>query len=147
MIVDASVLLAAVDAAHPSHERVRLWWERMLSGARRVALPWPAISEFLQISTDSNHCAQAITPSEAGSLVQAWLQANSIWVPLPTERHADVLLGLLARYPIVGSRVRSAEIAALALQHGGPVFSTDPALTLYREIEVINPLGLAAQRW
>lgn len=141
------MLLLAVDAAHPSHERVRLWWERMLSGARRVALPWPAISDFLQICTDSSSCAQAITPSEAGSLVQAWLRATPIWVPLPTDRHAEVLLGLLARYPVIGSRVRSAEIAALTLQHGGPVFSTDPALALYREIEVINPLGLAAQRW
>lgn len=147
MIVDSSVLLLAVDADHPSHGRVVRWWEQQLSGARRVALPWPALTEFIATSTDPSLCERPLSAEAATGLVQDWMDAEPTWVPAPSERHHQVLTSLLTRYSLAGSAVAIAEVAALAMEHGGPVCTTNQMYSRIREIEVLNPQGLAAQRW
>ncbi len=47
MLVDANVLLFAVDERSPFHEPCRRWLQGALSGLRRVGLPWPSLLAFL----------------------------------------------------------------------------------------------------
>jgi len=77
----------------------------------------------------------------AWSLVEEWLVCDSVWIPAPTERHADVLAGLLASYDLRGNLIADADLAALAIEHGLTICSTDTDFARFREIRWINPVA------
>jgi len=112
-------------------------------GARRVGLPWPVLSAFLRIATNLRAFRSSLAPAEAWACVEAWLACNTVWVPTPTERHAEVLGALVRTYEPRGKLVADAELAALALEHGLTVCSADTDFARFGEIEWINPLGSA----
>ncbi|MBL8111876.1 MAG: type II toxin-antitoxin system VapC family toxin, partial [Acidobacteria bacterium] len=43
ILVDANILVYAVDSAAPRHRSARAWLERTLSGTTSVGLPWIVI--------------------------------------------------------------------------------------------------------
>jgi predicted nucleic acid-binding protein len=52
MLVDANLLLYAVDSSSAFHRAACTWLESALNGAPRVALPWQSLTAFLRISTN-----------------------------------------------------------------------------------------------
>ena len=72
--------------------------------------------------------------------VSAWLACDQAWIPQPTERHADVLGGLLAQQGAHGNLVTDAHLAALAIEHGLTLCSTD-GFARFQGLRWINPLA------
>lgn len=141
MLVDANLLLYAADATSPHQAAAARWMETVLNGDRRVGMPWESLTAFLRISTHPRATQQPLAPAEAWSLVEAWLAAPTVWIPVPTDRHAAVLGGLLQRYRISGNLVTDAQVAALAIEHGLTVCSTDTDFARFREVTWLNPLA------
>ena len=54
MLVDADILLYAVDEASPSHQQASDWLTAQLDGARRIGFPWHSLVAFIRISTHSH---------------------------------------------------------------------------------------------
>jgi hypothetical protein len=73
--------------------------------------------------------------------VERWLAAESAWIPLPTERHADVLGDLIASHDLRGNLISEAQLAGLAIEHGLTVCSADTDFARFREIRWENPIG------
>lgn len=147
MIIDSSVLLLVVDATDPFHGRGRAWWETTIRGHRRVGLPWSVLNDFLQISTDAAVCAAPLEPAQAWTLVDAWLREETVWVPEPTQRHATVLADLIGRHRLRGADVGRAQLVALAMTHGVPLYTLDRGFARFAEVPRVNPLLLAQRRW
>lgn len=142
MIVDANVLLYAVDSNSPFHEPSREWLEDALNGERRIGLPWVSLSAFLRISTHPRASEEPLSPTEAWEFVSDWLDAEPTWIPQPTSRHADVFRRLVVDGDLRGNLVTDAYLAALAIQHGVGVCSADSDFARFREIRWINPMQL-----
>lgn len=140
MLVDANILLFAVDEASPFHEAAAGWLTEHLNGSRRVGLPWQCLGAFLRISTHPRASDQPLTPDEAWSYVEEWLAAEVVWVPEPTSHHADVLGSLLTTYQVRGNLISDAQLAALAVEHGLTVCSADTDFARFKEIRWENPL-------
>jgi toxin-antitoxin system PIN domain toxin len=141
MLVDANLLLYASSRRDPQHEVAREWLERALNGSTRVGLPWQSLTAFLRVSTNPRVFEAPLTPERACDQVAEWLAAPSVWVPSPTERHAEVLSDLVRRYRVVGPLVSDAVLAALAVEHGVSIASTDSDFARFREIRWENPLA------
>jgi hypothetical protein len=141
VLVDTNILLYAVDASSPQHERCRAWLEDRLNGSRRIGLAWQSLTAFLRIVTHPRALDRPLTADEAMDDVDAWLAAPAAWIPLPTSAHAAVLGTLLRRYRITGDLVPDARLAALALEHGLAICSADTDFARFAEIEWINPLA------
>lgn len=141
MLIDANLLLFAVDSESPFHAAAREWLTEQLNGSRRVGLPWESLSAFLRISTHPRAAARPLAPEEAWEIVAGWLDAGPAWIPLPTERHADVLGALLEKYRIGGNLVPDARLAALAVEHGLTVCSADTDFARFTEVRWENPLA------
>lgn len=75
----------------------------------------------------------------AWQTVQSWLLAPAAWIPEPTNRHAEVLGDLIARYAVTGNLVPDAHLAALAIEHGVPVASADSDFARFREVRWLDP--------
>ena len=140
MLVDANILLFAVDETSPFHASAAAWLTDRLNGSRRVGLPWPSLSAFLRISTHPRAAASPLTPEDAWLHVEGWLAAAPAWVPLPTERHAEILGSLVKSYQLRGNLVPDADLAALAIEHGLTICSADTDFARFKEAAWKNPL-------
>jgi hypothetical protein len=145
MLVDANILLFAVDEASPFHSAAASWLADRLNGPRRVGLPWQTLGAFLRISTHPRAAEHPLSPDEAWSYVEEWLATDVIWIPQPTERHAEVLGSLVTAYQLRGNLISDAQLAALAIEHGLTLCSADTDFARFREIRWENPLQASAR--
>lgn len=143
MLIDANLLLYAVDATAPEHALASAWLTERLNGDARVGIPWESLTAFLRISTHPRTSRQPLSTAEAWSYVADWLAADLVWVPVPTERHGDVLGGLIGRYRLAGNLIPDAHLAALAIEHGLEICSADTDFVRFKEIRWRNPIAEA----
>lgn len=141
MLVDANILLYAVDERSPHHSRARDWLVDALNGDRRVGLPWLSLGAFVRISTNPRASEQPLTPSAAWQHVEEWLSCPTAWVPNPTPRHASLLGGLIHRYELRANMITDAQIAVLAMEHGLTVYSADTDFARFSEISWVDPIA------
>lgn len=124
-IVDANVLLYAVNEDAVHHQSARRWLQDALGSGRPVALVWIALLAFLRLSTKSNVFPRPLTTDDAAGIVRTWIAHPSTIVLAPTARHADVLASLLAEVGTGGNLVSDAHLAALAVEHDAEIVSYD----------------------
>jgi uncharacterized protein len=124
-LVDANVLLYAVNSASEHHVASRRWLDAALSGADTVGLAWVPLLAFVRLTTKVGLFPSPLRPDEALRQVSDWCGAPAAVMVGPTARHADVLAGLLARVGTGGNLVNDAHLAALAIEHRAGIVSYD----------------------
>ncbi len=141
MLVDANLLLYAVDASSHLHDAAAAWLTKAVNGPGRVGLPWLVLGAFMRIATHPRASEHPLAPQAAWSYVQDWLAADTVWIPNPTERHAAILRNLITSYRLGGNLVTDAQLAALAVEHGLVVCSADTDFARFTEIRWLNPVA------
>ena len=141
MLVDANILLFAIDENSRFHPAARQWLEERLRGTERVALPWQSLGAFLRLSTNPRVYPRPLAPEVAWAQVSAWLALDLVWIPSPGPQYAEILGRLVVEYEIRGNLVPDAQLAALALEHGLAVCSADTDFARFTEVEWVNPLA------
>ncbi|MBL8527314.1 MAG: type II toxin-antitoxin system VapC family toxin [Burkholderiales bacterium] len=140
ILIDANLLIYAHVSSFPQHPSARTWLDGQLSGRARVGLPWASLLGFLRIVTNPRVFQRPEPINEAWQQVGAWLEAEVAWIPQPTERHRDVLGAMLALPSVQGNLVPDAHLAALAIEHGLLLCSTDGDFGRFPELRWQNPL-------
>ena len=141
MLLDANLLIYAVDSTAPAHARAADWLTERPNGDQRVGIPWESLTAFLRIVTHPRASARPLGPDDAWRFVEEWLAATNVWIPGPTDRHAAVLGSLVRKYRLAGNLIPDAQIAALAVQHGLQVCSADTDFARLTEIRWYNPVA------
>lgn len=95
-IVDANVLLYAVNSAAEHHVACRRWLDRALSGADGVGLAWVPLLAFARLATKEGLFPRPMRPEDATAQIVDWLAAPGAVPVGPSPRHAEVLSRLLA---------------------------------------------------
>lgn len=143
MLVDANILLYAVDSRSPFHDRARTWLSDTLNGSRRVGMPWQSLTAFLRIATNPRASDDPLRPEEAWSHVERWLAAGPTWIPVPADRHAAILGELVRGLDLRASLIADAHLVALAIEHGLTLYSADTDFARFSELSWRNPLSAA----
>ena len=141
MLVDANILLYAVDESSRFHGDAAAWLTTALNGTRRVALPWISLTAFLRIATNPRASASPLDPTGAWEIVDGWLGAPTAWIPQPGPRHAEVLRRLTVDGDLRAGLVTDAVLAALCIEHGLYIVSADSDFARFRELTWINPIA------
>lgn len=141
MLVDANILLYAVDEESPFHAAAKDWMETTLNGPRRVGIPWMSLTAFLRISTNPRALREPLSPAEAWELVEDWLDAPTAWIPSPGRGHREILGRLVRDLDLRANLISDAVLAALCLEHGLEMISADTDFARFREISWHNPIG------
>jgi toxin-antitoxin system PIN domain toxin len=140
-LVDANILIYAHVGSFAQHEVAREWLDRQLSSVPRVGLPWASLLAFLRIVTNPRLFDRPEPMTAAWDQVRAWLACETVWVPEPTARHAELLDGLLALPGVHGGLVADAHLAALTMELGLILCSADGDFARFPGLRRMNPIA------
>jgi toxin-antitoxin system PIN domain toxin len=141
ILVDANLLVYAANQSAPEHEAARTWLDDRLSGAARVGLPWSSLLAFVRIVSNPAILRRPVTPGQAWQQVEDWLSCEAAWIPLPGTRHMEFLRQLLDSSFMTSRLVPDAHLAALAIEYGLTLNSTDGDFARFPGLKWENPLA------
>lgn len=124
-LVDANVLLYAVNEADPKHRASRHWLDTALDGGESVGFAWVPMLAFLRLVTKVGLFPSPLTVADAVDRLRRWIDQPAAIVVEPTARHLDLVAGLLAGVGTGGNLVNDAHLAALALDHDATIVTYD----------------------
>ncbi len=140
ILIDANLLIYAYDRSSRRHERAREWLETTMAGPAPVRLAWPTVMAFLRITTHPGVFERPLTLDEAWEIVEAWFEAPLLDLVLPTERHWRIFRSIAETGQARGPLLMDAHLAALAIEHGARLCSTDRDFTRFPDLDWVNPL-------
>jgi hypothetical protein len=142
ILVDANLLLYAHAAdGDARNEAARTWLERLLEVEPDVRLGLGTLLAFIRISTDPRIYAQPRTPAEIIGIVEALLARPNVTLASPGDRHWTILAGLAEAGRARGSLLMDAHLAALVMEHGATLATTDRDFTRFPGLRHIDPLA------
>ncbi len=124
-LVDANVLLYAVDRGAQHHELSRGWLDAQLSGRETVLLPWVSLLAFLRISTHPAIYERPLPMPRALEVVESWIDQPAVMTPELDASQVRRMHALLSATGSGGNLVNDAHLAAIALQHRATVITFD----------------------
>ena len=140
ILIDANLLLYAYHPRAREHEASRRWLEATLNGPELVRFAWLTLWAFLRLSTNARVFERPLSVFEAESAVTAWLAQPCAGVVDPGERHWTILRELLDVGQASGPLVMDAVVAALAIEHGATLYTTDRDFARFPALKWRNPL-------
>ena len=141
IIVDANVLLYAFNADAPEHGASAKWLQQVLAGTETIGLPLVTVWAFLRISTNSRLWPDPLPASDAFRIVNELLSLPGVILLQPGARHLEILEGLVKKCRATGPLLTDAVLAALALEHGAALASTDRDFSRFDGLRRINPIA------
>lgn len=141
ILVDANILLYAEDARSPLHTRAREWWDAQLSGPGIVCLSWEVLAAFIRIGTNPRVYETPLSLGQARDRIDSWLRRPDVRIIRPTDRHWEVFQEMLAAGQATANLVPDAHLAALAIEHGCTLMSTDADFARFPRLAWRNPLA------
>ena len=140
-IIDANILLYAVNEDAPQHAKAKGWLERTLSGTEPVGFDWTVLLAFLRLSTRAALFPRPLTLEQAFQTMESWLDQPCVEIVDPAERHLEVLQRLLAPLGSAGNLTADAHLASLALEYGAELCSCDSDFSRFPDLRWTNPLS------
>lgn len=125
ILIDANLLVYAFTPSMPQHEAARVWLDGRLNDTPRVGLPWPSLLAFVRLVSNRRIFDQPVAVTRAWRQVEEWLALESTWIPSPTQKHSSILGGTLSEIGEKAELVPDAHLAALAIEHGLTLCSSD----------------------
>jgi toxin-antitoxin system PIN domain toxin len=140
ILLDANLLIYAVNADSPHHVLARRWLEEKLSGNTPIGLPWIVVLAFVRITTRAGIMRNTLSLEQAIAFIDDWLSQPYVSMVAPGNEHWPVLRNMLVAGGAAGNLTSDAHLAALAIEHGCAIASTDNDFRRFSGISLINPL-------
>jgi toxin-antitoxin system PIN domain toxin len=145
-LLDANILLYAYDSASPHHGACRAWLDAALNSEETVALAWQTMLAFVRIATNSRAVRVPLSGPDACGIVSSWLQCPNVAVVGAGERFWEIFQAQVLDAQVSGPLVTDAALAALAIEHGATLCSTDSDFRRFRGLKLVNPTQAATAR-
>jgi len=143
IVLDANLLLYAYDSSAPNHRQAHAWIEQIFSGESIIGIPWQTVYAFLRIVTNPSLPGQRFTAGEAVEIVDQWLEQPNIHLLAPGEDHWRLLRQMIISGQARGRTITDAQLAAITLEYGGELCTTDRDFARFPNLSWSNPLESA----
>ncbi len=139
IVVDANVLLYAYDTSSPSHATCRDWFNDALNGHEQIGLPWQTLLAFVRISTNPRAFRMPLSAARACDIVSAWLDRPQVIVPAAGDNFWPLCRQQIEAAKVSGPTITDAALAAIALEHGATLCTTDRDFHRFDGLKLLDP--------
>jgi toxin-antitoxin system PIN domain toxin len=140
ILLDANILLYAYNADVPEHGAISAWLEEVFAGPERVGAPWVSLWAFLRVSTNARLTRRPLAVSAAFEIVRDLIAQSNVAIVDPGSRHVEILRAVAVESRVSGPHMTDAALAALAIEHGAMLASTDRGFARFKGLRWVNPL-------
>lgn len=140
ILVDANILIYAVNSSARQHDQARRWLEGALSDSVELGFPWVAVLAFLRITTHHAILEKPMRIETALEIVDSWLRQPAAVVVHPGQRHWDILRNLLEVTGAGGNLTTDAHLAALAIENAARLCSADYDFRRFPGLQHFSPM-------
>ena len=140
ILVDANILIYAYNPAAGQHAAAKRWLETAVAGPTPVRLAWVTVLAFVRIMTHPQVFKRPFSIAEAVETVESWLAQPSVAMLGPSEDHWPILRRLLLEGQATGPLSTDAHLAALAVEHGATIVTTDRDFARFPGVTTVDPL-------
>ncbi|MGC2526843.1 MAG: type II toxin-antitoxin system VapC family toxin [Candidatus Acidiferrum sp.] len=141
IVLDANLMLYAYDSDSQQHAKARAWVEQTFSNGTPVGLPWQTVTAFLRIVTNPRLSGKRFTPEEAIQIVDQWLTQPNVSLLLAGDQHWSLLRQMMKDGQARGPLISDADLAALTIEYGGVLHTTDRDFARFPALRWTNPLA------
>jgi uncharacterized protein len=141
IVLDANILIYAYDSGSSQHTKARDWVEKTFSGLESVGLSWQTVTAFLRVMTNTRLPGPRLSLEQAVRLVDEWLEQLNIRVLSPSDEHWILLRGMVVEGQASGALISDAQLAALTVEYGGVLHTTDRDFARFPSLRWTNPLA------
>ena len=139
-LVDVNVLIYAINNQSQHHKKAKHWLEAALSGTELLGLAWIVVLAFLRVTTRRGLMERPLTATAAISFIDSWLQQPNVELVVPGENHWTILRTFIQSSGAAGNLTSDAHLAALAIEGGWTLVSTDHDFRRFGGLAVFNPI-------
>jgi toxin-antitoxin system PIN domain toxin len=139
IVLDANLLLYAYDSRSDHHEKARKWIEQVFSEGALVGLPWQTVAAFIRVTTNPRIPGERFSLDEVVQVVDRWLQQPNVKLLAPGDQHWALFRKLLIAGQARGPLTTDAQLAALTMEYGGVLHTTDRDFARFSELQWTNP--------
>ncbi len=139
-LLDLNILLYAVNRDAPQHKGAKVWLEKLFAGEEMIGLSWVVILGFLRITTNRRILPKPLDIVGAMAVVDDWIDHPLVAAVQPGAEHWSIMSELLSHSGAAGNLTTDAHLAALAIEHGCELVSTDADFGRFTGLRWVNPL-------
>lgn len=139
-LLDANVLIYAYNADAPEHPQMRAWLGDLFADTEPIGIPWLTLWAFVRVATNPRLSPTPRPPADAFRIVNTLLAHPRVRLIDPGPRHAEILERVVVDHRVSGTLLTDAVFAALAIEHGATLASTDRDFSRFPRLRWINPL-------
>jgi hypothetical protein len=140
ILVDANLLVYAYISSLSQHRPARAWLDSQLNGNTIVGLPWQSLLSFARLVTNPRIFEHPVSIAVAWEQIEAWLDCPVVRVANPGERHRELLRDLIKTSVDRSNLIPDAHLAALAIENGFTLCSSDGDFARFPGLKWLNPL-------
>ena len=137
---DVNLLVHAYDQTSRHHARARQWWENQLNGSQMIGLSWVTLLGFIRLLANPRIYQNPYPPPEILAIVKNWLEQPHVKIIHPSEHHFARLASLIDQLGTAGNLPTDARLAALAIERGLILQTTDVDFARFPGLKWLNPL-------
>jgi toxin-antitoxin system PIN domain toxin len=141
VIPDVNLLIYAANKHSAHHERAWTWMNELFGSSRQIGLPAMVLWGYIRIGTSEAVLREPLATAEALGHIRHWFSQNGVVRAEPGLHHWEILGTLLSSSRLTGSRTSDAVLAAIAIEHGATLASTDQDFKRFDGLNWVDPLG------
>ncbi len=138
-LVDANVLIYAVNPDTERHVEAKTWLDRAMSGGATVGLTWLVLLAFVRLTTKRGLFPHPLTIDDAMSIVAQWIELPSTVIVEPGHRHLALMAELSNTSEVTGNLANDLHLAALAVEHRAEIVSYDSDFARFDRVRWERP--------
>lgn len=137
---DVNILVYAHDETSKHHAAARNWWDGCLNGSQMISLSWVVLLGLVRLLTNPRVFQNPYPPPELLAILDQWLAQPHVRIVHPPDSHFTRWAGLIKHIGTAGNLTTDAHLAALAIERGLILHSTDADFARFPGLKWKNPI-------
>jgi len=132
-------LLYAYDSSNERHEPCRRWLTGAFNGPEEVGLSLVTVLAFLRIATQRQIWTRPLEISDAITIIRTWIGRTNVRLLGHTAAFWSTLESVAVDADARGPLLMDAHLAALAMDHGATIVTTDRDFRRFADVRLVDP--------